>query len=108
MDNSLTAASALEAGFDTLVLSKKDGAVKEVRTQSFETFKSLGFPGKKTEAYKYSPVDKFIDKNIDFLQVNEAFGLSKEEVQQHFYDLPGTHVVFTNGEFSSEYSLILR
>ncbi|MDW3193171.1 MAG: Fe-S cluster assembly protein SufD [Cytophagales bacterium] len=106
MDNSLTAISALEAGFDTLIISKKDGAVKDVRTQSFETFKSLGFPGKKTEAYKYSPVDKFIEKNIDYLQVNDAFGLSKEEVQQHFYDLPGTHLVFANGTFSSELSLI--
>lgn len=106
MDNALTATSALEAGFDTLALSKKDGAVKEIRTQSFETFKSLGFPGKKTEAYKYSPIDKFIEKNIDFLQVNDTFGLNKEEVQQHFYDLPGTHLVFANGTFSTELSLI--
>lgn len=106
MESSLTATSALEAGFDTLVLSKKDGAVKDLRTSSFDTFKSLGFPGKKNEAYKYSPIDKFIEKNVDFLHVNAAFGLDKEEIQQHFYDLPGSHLVFANGEYNSEWSLI--
>lgn len=106
MENALTTTSALEASFDTLVLSKKEGAVKDLRNQSFEAFKTLGFPGKKTEAYKYSPVDKFIEKNVDFLRVNEAFGLGKEEVQQHFYDLPGSHLVFANGEYNAELSLI--
>lgn len=106
MDNSLTATSALEASFDTLILSKEKGALSDLRTQSFDTFKALGFPGKKTEAYKYSPVDKFIEKNIDFLKVNGAFALTTEEVQQHFYDLPGTHLVFANGEYSSEMSLV--
>lgn len=106
MDNALTSTSALESGFDALVLSKKEGPARDLRTKSFETFKALGFPGKRTEAYKYSPVDKFIEKNIDFLHINQAFNLSKEEVQQHFYDLPGSHLVFANGEYRSELSLI--
>ncbi len=106
MENSLTTTSTLEASFDSLIFDKKEGSVKDLRTASFDTFKSLGFPGKKKEAYKYSPIDKFIEKNIDFSHVNSPFGLSKEEVQQHFYDLPGSHLVFANGEFNTELSLI--
>lgn len=104
MESTLNGLSALEASFDTQLLGITDGQQKDFRTASFNAFRNLGIPGKKTEAYKYSPVDKFIEKNIDFLQVNGDFKLNAAEVQQSFYDLPGSHVVLANGEYREELS----
>lgn len=106
MESTLKGISALEASFDTQLIGSKGDSLKEFRTASFESFKTLGFPGKRTEAYKYSPVDKFIEKNVDFLQVNGSFNLSQKEVQEFLYDLPGSHLVIANGEYRSDLSKV--
>ena len=104
MEDILNAPSALEASFESSQLAGENQNLTTFRKESFQAYKKLGIPGKKTEAYKYSPVDKFIEKNIDFLKVNAPFTISQDEIKQEFYDLPGSHLVMTNGAYRADLS----
>ena len=78
-----------------------------LRQKALEAFISLGLPEKKTEAYKFTPVKRIIEKNIDFSNINiDTAGRSKEDCQKEFYQDEGNHLVFLNGVFNEEYSKI--
>lgn len=74
------------------------------RTTAYDLFKTHGIPGKNSEEYKFTPMNKFLKGAIDFSKKNTPFSISKEEVQASFYDIEGIHLVFGNGIFISDYS----
>jgi Fe-S cluster assembly protein SufD len=67
------------------------------RSEALEKFLNKGFPTKRNEDYKYTPVDQFIKKNFSTFsipEINEAIDFGS-----YFYEENGHHLVFVNGRF---------
>ncbi len=84
-----------------------DSALTQVRKNAIKSFSDLGIPKLKSEAYKYTPVQRLINKNFDFSVSNQAAGWTKDACKEEFYqDDKANHLVFINGEYVSDYSEI--
>lgn len=84
-----------------------DSALKKLKLDAFEQLKALGLPGRKSEAYKYTPIAKIIQKNFDFSQAPVSPEWSKAECEKSFYEVKdANHLVFINGMFIEDYSVI--
>lgn len=69
--------------------------------KAWEMLGEIGLPGKKSEAYKFTSITSALEKKVDFgVQGNESVDTSI------FYDEEGSHLVFVNGNFSEEQSII--
>ena len=79
-----------------------------LRSAAKESFLKLGFPAKKQEAYKYTPVKRVIEKNFDFAELTEPVtSWTKEACHDKFYaNSEANHLVFTNGLYNQEFSVI--
>lgn len=79
-----------------------------LRSAARESFLKLGFPAKKQEAYKYTPIKRVIEKNFDFAELTEPVtSWTKEACQQKFYaNSEANHIVFINGLYNQEFSVI--
>ena len=79
-----------------------------LRSSARESFLKLGFPAKKQEAYKYTPIKRVIEKNFDFAELSEPVtSWTKEACQEKFYaNSEANHLVFTNGLYNQEFSVI--
>ena len=83
-------------------------SLKAIKKAGAETFKSLGLPQRKSEAYKYTPITKTIEKNFDLETVENASTLSKSDCEAKFYiEEDANHLVFINGIFVEDYSKIV-
>lgn len=81
--------------------------LKALKKKAFGHFQELGLPGRKSEAYKYTPIARILGKEFDFQTASPAPKWAKEECQAHFYDLPeANHLVFINGLFTEDYSKV--
>jgi Fe-S cluster assembly protein SufD len=77
----------------------------ELRKSAFEEFQKTGLPAHKSEEFKFTPITREIEKNIDFSVTNRSSTLSPEKVF-----IPGIDaniLVFINGVFSKEHSSII-
>lgn len=81
--------------------------LKKIKAESFRHFEKLGFPAKKSETYKYTPITRILDKNFDFNLPDRKASWTKDECQNSFYAISdANHLVFINGLFAEDYSLI--
>ena len=80
--------------------------ISKRRFAAFEAFKLKGLPGFKNEAYKYTPITKSLEKNFTF-QEGAGSTLSPDKIRNYFIEgLEGNVLVFVNGEYSEESSII--
>lgn len=91
-----------------LTKSKSSADSLPLRKSTMEVFKTLGLPGKKDEAYKYTPITKTLEKNFSFREENPKVSLSSEQIEKYFIPgLSGNVFVFVNGIYSEEHSTII-
>ncbi len=91
-----------------LAKSKSNADSLPLRATAMEVFKTLGLPGKKNEAYKYTPITKTLEKAFSFKEENPKVSLSSKEIEKHFIPgLSGNIFVFVNGIYSEEHSSII-
>lgn len=82
-------------------------ALAAIKKDGISKFQKLGLPDRKSEAYKYTPVTKLVSKNFDFGQDLAQSTWTKEDCQKAFYEVSeANHLVFINGQFVEEYSVI--
>lgn len=73
----------------------------EVQKQALDMLKEVGLPGRKSEAYKFTPIISLLEKNIDF----EATGDTIFDSSM-LYKEEGSHLVFINGKLAKDHSTI--
>lgn len=81
---------------------------KDTLSQSgFEKFRKLGLPGRKSEAYKFTPITALLGKNFKWEKVDANGIWSKEECQSAFYPVKEAHhLVFVNGSYVETFSIL--
>ncbi|MDO5607132.1 MAG: Fe-S cluster assembly protein SufD [Capnocytophaga sp.] len=87
----------------THIQSTENRFPAEIRTQAAETFRTLGFPTKKQEAWKYTSLVALLDN--DFRFTPEASNLDKKQAEPYFLTENDTFkMVFVNGQLDSQLS----
>jgi Fe-S cluster assembly protein SufD len=72
---------------------------RRLREASFARFEALGFPGPKTEAWKYTPLAPIA--RVEF-RLPAPVALNRADIAPYLIDdADATHLVFVNGRFSS-------
>jgi len=84
----------------------QNSGLKKLKLEQSERFVNLGIPARKSEAYKYTNIQRILSKNFDFSVANEAPAWTKAECHGQFYDVDANHLVFINGQFVEDYSKI--
>jgi Fe-S cluster assembly protein SufD len=77
------------------------------RTAAIRHFQNLGFPGNKTEEYRFAPSTRALEKNFDFDQPNPIGSKIKSIDQFLIPDLEANVMVFINGIYSQDFSRII-
>lgn len=93
----------------TFASAKEYGSAKTqaFRKLSFANFQSLGLPDKKSEAYKFTPVERILGKAFDFSLTNHEAKWIEADIKQHFYPVEdANHLVFINGTYTPAQSII--
>ncbi|MFY0601426.1 MAG: Fe-S cluster assembly protein SufD [Cyclobacteriaceae bacterium] len=102
--NELTLQDNFSALFDSLK-ENRSGKLGEFQNQSFQKFQSLGLPVKKSESYKFTPIERILSKSFDFQSATPSQSI--EEFNKHFYPIDdANHLVFVNGSFEEDFSVI--
>ncbi|HRH02134.1 MAG TPA: Fe-S cluster assembly protein SufD [Bacteroidia bacterium] len=83
-----------------------NSAVRSMRVMAMENFLNMGFPDKKNEEYKYTPIASFIDDSFG-LESNEQIEIPLKRFKK-LLPLKNAHViVLINGVFSDEHSQLI-
>ncbi|MEM6737387.1 MAG: Fe-S cluster assembly protein SufD [Bacteroidota bacterium] len=82
------------------VLKTKAGQ-SHLQVKAWDTLSDIGLPNKKSESYKFTPIQSVLLKNIDWVSQGEFF-FDKTKLYQE----KGSHLVFSNGTFVQEYSTL--
>ncbi len=104
MESTVQFQDALQASYEAMQLATGNELMKAFRAKAFDHFLAQGIPTRKTEEYKFTPIDRLLKGKIDFLKINETSKIEKAQVQSQFYELPGSHLVFINGQFEESWS----
>jgi len=110
MSEVLTTEDQLLAGFEGWLNQhfEASSSLKTIKKAGAENFKKLGLPARKSEAYKYTPITKVIEKNFDLKISESPSSLTKSDCESKFYaDEDANHLVFINGIFVEDYSKII-
>ncbi len=78
---------------------------RESRKDAIEHFESLGFPGNKSEEYRFTPITRNLEKHFSascFEKITPASIESIDAFKIHGYD--AHWIVFVNGQFSEQFS----
>ena len=75
------------------------------RQSHLNHFFNLGLPDKKNEEYKFTPFGKVGEAVLSNLSINDS-ELTKEQTSSLFYAEEGHHLVYVNGSYRSDLSLI--
>ncbi len=79
-----------------------------LRSEAKESFLKLGVPQKKSEAYKYTPIRRVLEKNFDFPGLSTPQSTwTKASCQEKFNpNDQANHLVFINGLYHQDFSTI--
>ncbi len=79
-----------------------------IREKAKESFLAMGVPQKKSEAYKYTPIKRLLEKHFDFNSISEPrTAWTQEACKEKFYaNDEANHLVFINGLYHEEYSVV--
>ncbi len=95
---------SLESGFQAFLTGITDESEKELRIRAFQKFLTRGFPTKKEEEYKFTPIAPVVRKNFDHLSIGSDASVSPDLLNEHLYHEEGHHFVFFNGIYSEQCS----
>lgn len=85
-----------------------DLPVHKIRKKAIHAFQELGLPGRKNEEYKYTNLNKILQKNFDFTAPSKEGEIDAEAIQSRISpEMDANILVFINGVFSSEHSSIV-
>ena len=92
-----------------LLKSKSNGAhdFSPRRKAAFEAFMQAGFPGAKSEAYKYTAITKALEKAFGSNLAIEQSATTTSVENHIIKELDGNVIVFINGAFSEAHSHIV-
>ncbi len=91
--------------FEKSLNGQGKSAVHAIRKSAFETLSNHGFPGPKSEAYKFTNFTKAIEKNLDLDSSSPTFGLDAQLISaSEIAGLNAHKIVFLNGIYSEEHS----
>lgn len=83
-----------------------NSAVRSMRVMAMENFLNMGFPDKKNEEYKYTPIASFIDDSFG-LETEDRIEIPLKRFKK-LLPLKNAHViVLINGIFSDEHSQLI-
>ena len=103
MDARVTEVDRFVAAFDLLDGSKLNGRneqVRSLRESAIASFKTLGFPGPKDEAWKYTPIARAVSAGYEITAADGQFLPDRETVDaMRVPDLGGFAVVMVDGVF---------
>ena len=88
----------------TGLFEAQEGNFPSIRQFAWEKFSKTGWPGRKDEEYKFTPIDQILKKGFDFDLVSNELHLDKEDAKNHFYQVDGHHLVFINGTYRKDLS----
>ena len=91
----------IETAFETI----GNDNLSEVRKSALASFKSLGLPSARHEEWKYTPIKT---KLPETLRLAAGSGSQVASKLKYFNSIQGTKLVFINGHFSQESSVILE
>jgi len=85
--------------------------LSNVRQKAIEHFASVGLPSGKAEEYKYTPIARALEKHFterDTLPANDPLSSEAESgVRQFLLNTDANHLVFVNGRYHEELSVIV-
>lgn len=83
-----------------------NSAVRSMRVMAMENFLNMGFPDKKNEEYKYTPIASYIDDSFG-LEIEDKIEIPLKRFKK-LLPLKNAHViVLINGIFSEEHSQLI-
>jgi Fe-S cluster assembly protein SufD len=92
----------LQTHHETFVASSDFAAINN---RGWEAFGKASWPTRKNEEYKFTPLAQMLKRKVDFA----AFSLqAPARVEVKLREEKGHHLVFVNGHFSQEHSVILE
>ncbi len=106
---------SLEQAFITYIKDREatingqgDTAWHQRRRAAFADFEKLGFPEKKDEEYRYTPISRALEREFDGNEITKA-DISAQAVQEFLdeivpADISASILVYVNGEFQSSFS----
>ncbi len=78
-----------------------------LKSEALKRFSEIGLPSKKSEAYKYTPITRILNKQFQLEIGNNLSAFTDEEITKNFYPIEeANHLVFINGNYDSSYSAI--
>lgn len=81
-----------------------DAYVHEIRSEAIKTFEEKGFPTKKEEDWKYTPLNRILKQNYSVFPKKEN-ALEYRDVKKYFiHDIDTYKIVFIDGKYSSHLS----
>ena len=105
MEATHTISDQLTELFSNLPDHSEDG--NELRQKAVEGFLNKGFPTKKNEEYKYTPIDTFVKKNLKTIKRANNFEVTPQQVDSKLYAVEEAHhLVFVNGNYQENLSKI--
>jgi Fe-S cluster assembly protein SufD len=100
----------LTDNFSLLLDQKADqrtGDLGKFQNESFEQFAKLGLPKAKTEAYKFTPIERILEKNFTSEVISSPSSWTKESCQAKFYPIEeANHLAFVNGQYNEAFSIV--
>ena len=100
MEETTTVANSIQDHFQQLGLEKD-----AERKKHLSYFLEQGLPGKRNEEYKFTPFDKIGEATLSQLAINEG-ELTKDQIATLFFKEDGHHLVYVNGVYQEDLSLI--
>ncbi len=77
------------------------------RNQALELFLAKGFPGPKSEEYKFTPITRLLEKALDLNNVRATENIAAPVSLSIMNELKCNVVAFVNGQFSKDHSVLL-
>lgn len=81
-----------------------DSYVHGLRSEAIKTFEEKGFPNKKDEAWKYTPLNKLLKEDYTLFS-NKEKTLAYRDIKKYFlHEIDSYKIIFVDGKYSSHLS----
>ena len=81
-----------------------DSYVHGLRSEAIKTFEEKGFPNKKDEAWKYTPLNKLLKEDYTIFS-NKEKTLAYRDIKKYFlHEIDSYKIIFVDGKYSSHLS----
>ncbi|MDA0194045.1 MAG: Fe-S cluster assembly protein SufD [Bacteroidetes bacterium] len=93
--------------FENRLNGEKQMPVHKLRKDAFEALQSTGLPDNKNEEYRFTRLTTLLERSFNLSQQNPEQSLTKDQIDGRMMkDIDGSSLVFLNGVYSKEQSVI--